>query len=248
MFTTRKENVTSGTKIKNYRWLIVALLLFATIINYLDRQIIGLLKPMLEKEFNWTETDFSRIIMVFTAAYAAGLLLVGRFIDKTGTKLGYAITVVVWSLAGMFHALAHGAFGFGVARFVLGLGEAGNFPAAVKTVAEWFPQKERAVATGIFNAGASLGVVLALLIVPLILSAYGWQGVFWITGALGFGWLVLWWIFYDILPWQKRLTSQSMNSLPVDRKSRRRRPQPPSSTGIHSLRFPRRGPSSRARA
>ncbi len=205
--TTRKENTVSGTKIKNYRWLIVVLLLFATIINYLDRQIIGLLKPILEKEFNWTETDFARIVMAFTAAYAAGLLLTGRFIDKTGTKLGYAITVVVWSLAGMFHALARSAFGFGVARFVLGLGEAGNFPAAVKTVAEWFPKKERALATGIFNAGTSLGVVLALLIVPWILSHYNWQGVFWITGALGFIWLVFWLIFYDVPSRQKRLTT-----------------------------------------
>src|SRR4028119_2374858 len=129
------------TKIRNYRWLIVVLLFTATVINYLDRQIIGLLKPILEKEFNWTETDFAQIVMAFTAAYAIGLLIFGRFIDKTGTKLGYTITVVVWSLAGMFHAVARSAMGFGIARFVLGLGEAGNFPAAVKTVAEWFPKK-----------------------------------------------------------------------------------------------------------
>jgi ACS family hexuronate transporter-like MFS transporter len=193
-------------KIKNYRWFIVVLLLVATIINYLDRQIIGLLKPILEKEFNWTETDFARIVMAFTGAYAIGLLLIGRFIDKTGTKIGYAVTVVVWSLAGMFHAFARSAFGFGVARFVLGLGEAGNFPAAVKTVAEWFPQKERALATGIFNAGTSIGVVMALLIVPWILTYYGWQEVFWITGALGFVWLVFWLRFYEVPAKQKRLT------------------------------------------
>jgi MFS transporter, ACS family, hexuronate transporter len=208
MFTsTRKKDTMTGSTIRNYRWLIVALLLAATIINYLDRQIIGLLKPILEKEFNWTETDFARIVMAFTAAYAIGLLVVGRIIDRTGTKLGYAITVVVWSVAGMFHALARSALGFSIARFVLGLGEAGNFPAAVKTVAEWFPRKERALATGIFNSGTSLGVVLALLIVPWILSTYGWQEVFWITGATGFIWLIFWWILYEVPARQNRLSA-----------------------------------------
>ena len=192
---------------KNYRWLIVVLLFFATTINYIDRQIIGLLKPILEKEFNWTETDFAHIIMAFTAAYAAGLLFFGWLIDKIGTKLGYTITVIVWSIAGMLHALARSAFGFGVARVGLGLGEAGNFPAAMKTVAEWFPKKERALATGIFNAGTSIGVVAALFIVPLILNYYGWQEVFWITGALGFVWLIFWLIFYDIPSKQKRLST-----------------------------------------
>ncbi len=194
--------------IKNYRWLIVVLLFFATTINYLDRQIIGLLKPILEKEFNWTETDFARIVMAFTAAYAAGLLLFGRFIDRVGTKAGFSITIIIWSLAGMLHALARSAFGFGVARVGLGLGEAGNFPAAVKAVAEWFPKKERALATGIFNAGTSVGVVVALLIVPWILTTYGWQEVFWITGGLGFVWLVFWLIFYDIPSKQHRLSAE----------------------------------------
>lgn len=194
--------------IRNYRWLIVVLLFTATTINYLDRQIIGLLKPILEKEFHWTETDFARIVMAFTAAYAIGLLVSGRMIDKIGTKVGYAATVVLWSLAGMFHALARSATGFGIARVCLGLGEAGNFPAAMKTVAEWFPTRERALATGIFNAGASIGVVVALLLVPLILNYYGWQEVFWITGALGFVWLFFWLIFYDIPSKQKRLSSE----------------------------------------
>ena len=181
--------------LKNYRWLVVVLLFLATTINYLDRQIIGLLKPVLEKEFNWTETDFAKIVMAFTAAYAIGLILSGGIIDRIGTKLGYTITVIVWSTAGMLHALARSAFGFGLARVGLGIGEAGNFPAAVKTVSEWFPDKERALATGLFNAGTSVGVVLALLIVPTILNHYGWQEVFWITGALGFVWLIAWWIF-----------------------------------------------------
>ena len=197
--------------LKNYRWLVVVLLFLATTINYLDRQIIGLLKPVLEKEFNWTETDFAKIVMAFTAAYAIGLILSGGIIDRIGTKLGYTITVIVWSTAGMLHALARSAFGFGLARVGLGIGEAGNFPAAVKTVSEWFPDKERALATGLFNAGTSVGVVLALLIVPTILNHYGWQEVFWITGALGFVWLIAWWIFYDLPEKQKRLTAQELN-------------------------------------
>ena len=196
------------TKIKNYRWLVVVLLFFATTINYLDRQIIGLLKPILEKEFNWTETDFAHIVMAFTAAYAIGLLSFGWLIDKIGTKLGYTITIVVWSIAGMLHALARSAFGFGVARVGLGIGEAGNYPAAMKTVAEWFPKKERALATGFFNAGTSIGVVAALLVVPVILNHYGWQEVFWITGSFGFVWLIFWWIFYEVPSKQKRLSAE----------------------------------------
>jgi ACS family hexuronate transporter-like MFS transporter len=198
------------TKIKNYRWLIVVLLFFATTINYLDRQIIGLLKPILEKEFNWTETDFAHIVMAFTAAYAIGLVSFGWLIDKIGTKLGYTITIVFWSIAGMLHALARSATGFGLARIGLGLGEAGNYPAAMKTVAEWFPKKERALATGLFNAGTSIGVVVALLVVPLILNFYGWQEVFLITGALGFVWLIFWLIFYDIPRRQKRLSAEEL--------------------------------------
>jgi MFS transporter, ACS family, hexuronate transporter len=196
------------TKIKNYRWIIVTLLFFATTINYLDRQIIGLLKPILEKEFNWTETDFAHIVMAFTASYAIGLISIGWIIDKIGTKLGYTITIIFWSIAGMLHAFAKSAFGFGVARVGLGLGEAGNYPAAVKTVAEWFPDKERAMATGIFNMGTSVGVVVALMIVPYILQSYGWQEVFLITGALGFIWLIFWWRFYAVPSQQKRLTEE----------------------------------------
>jgi ACS family hexuronate transporter-like MFS transporter len=196
---------------KNYRWFIVFLLFAATTINYLDRQIIGLLKPLLEKEFAWSETDFARIVMAFTAAYAVGLLVSGGVIDRIGTKLGYSITIVVWSVAGMAHALARSVTGFSLARIGLGLGEAGNFPAAVKTVAEWFPTRERALATGIFNAGTSVGVVLALLIVPVILTNYGWQEVFWITGALGFVWLIVWLIWYDLPQRQKRITAEELS-------------------------------------
>jgi ACS family hexuronate transporter-like MFS transporter len=197
-------------KIKNYRWLIVSLLLAGTIINYLDRQIIGLLKPILEKDFNWTEIDYGHITSAFSAAYAIGLLISGGFIDKVGTKIGYGVSVVIWSIAAMFHAVARTVFGFGIARLALGLGEAGNFPAAVKAVSEWFPKREKALATGIFNSGTAIGIVVALLVVPVILRNYGWQQVFIITGALGFIWLIFWWIFYEIPSRQTRLTAEEL--------------------------------------
>jgi ACS family hexuronate transporter-like MFS transporter len=200
-----------GLTIKNYRWIIVALLFFATTINYIDRQIIGLLKPVLEVEFNWTETDFAHIVMAFTAAYAIGLLLLGRLIDKIGTRLGYVLIICLWSVAGMLHAIARSALHFGLARFGLGFGEAGNFPAGVKAISEWFPKKERALATGIFNSGTSIGVVLALIIVPWILRNYSWHEVFWITGAFGFIWLIFWLLFYDIPAKQKRLSTEEFN-------------------------------------
>lgn len=195
----------------NYRWFVVFLVFMATTINYLDRQIIGLLKPILEKEFSWSETDFARIVMAFTAAYAVGLLVSGWFVDRVGTKIGYAVMIVIWSAAGMLHALARSASGFGLARVGLGLGEAGNYPAAMKVVAEWFPKKERGLATGLFNAGTSIGVVVAVLLVPFILRSYGWQEVFWITGALGFVWLVFWWIFYEIPARQHRISESERN-------------------------------------
>ena len=204
------------TIIKNYRWIILALLFFATSINYLDRQLIGLLKPILEKEFSWTETDFSHIVMAFTAAYAFGLLISGGLIDKVGTKIGYSVTVIIWSTAAMFHAIAKSVFGFSVARIFLGIGEAGNFPAAVKTVAEWFPKKERGLATGIFNAGTSVGVVIALFITPYIYAHYGWQSVFLITGSLGFFWLIAWLYFYEIPVKQKRLTEAELIFIEAD--------------------------------
>lgn len=191
-----------------YRWTIVALLFFATTINYLDRQVIGLLKPTLEKEFSWTETDFSRIVQAFTLSYALGLLVFGRIIDKIGTKLGYIISVVVWSVAAMAHALAGGLLGFAVARSVLGLGESGNFPAAIRAVTEWFPKKERAFATGIFNSGANIGAVVTPVMVPWILGAYGWEEAFIATGAIGFIWLFFWWRYYEVPARHPRLTPE----------------------------------------
>jgi ACS family hexuronate transporter-like MFS transporter len=194
----------------NYRWIIVALLFLATTINYIDRQIIGLLKPILEVEFSWSESDFARIVVAFTTAYAIGLLLFGRLIDRVGTKIGYSLSVIIWSAMGMLHAAASSVTGFSLARIGLGLGEAGNFPAAMKTVAEWFPKKERALATGLFNSGTSIGVVMALLITPWILVSYGWREVFLATGALGFVWLVLWLWLYEIPARQKRMSKAEL--------------------------------------
>lgn len=196
----------TGTTTGNYRWAICALLFFATTINYLDRQVIGLLKPTLEKEFNWTEIDYGNIVMVFAACYALGYVIFGNFIDRIGTKMGYSISIVVWSIAAMAHAAVTSTFGFILARGALGLGEAGNFPAAVKAVAEWFPKKERALATGIFNSGTSIGAVVAPILVPWILGLYGWQEAFLITGAVGFIWLVFWWFMYEIPSRHKKLT------------------------------------------
>ena len=206
----------TSPKGKNYRWLIVTLLFLGTVINYLDRQIIGLLKPTLELEFNWTETDFGKIMSAFSFAYAIGLLVSGRFIDKVGTKLGYSVAAVVWSVAGMGHALAKSVAGFGIARLSLGRGEAGNCPAAMKAVSEWFPKKERALATGIFNSGTAIGVVVALIIVPIIMQNYGWHEVFWITGAMGFIWLIFWLWLYEIPSRQKRLSAEELAYIESD--------------------------------
>lgn len=182
--------------IRHLRWYICTLLFFAATINYLDRQVIGILKPTLEKEFGWSQIDYSNIVFWFQTAYAAGLLLVGRVMDWLGTRKGFSIAVIFWSIAAAGHALARSVFGFGVARFALGLGEAGNFPASIKTVAEWFPKKERALATGIFNAGTNVGVLAAAAIVPWVTASFGWKWAFIVTGLVGFVWLAFWWVIY----------------------------------------------------
>lgn len=193
------------SKIGNYRWVICALLFFATTINYIDRQILGLLKPTLELEFNWTESDYANIVMVFAGCYALGYIIFGNFIDRIGSKLGYSISIIIWSIAAIAHAFVKSTLGFGAVRALLGLGEAGNFPAAVKATAEWFPKRERALATGIFNSGTSIGAVAAPIMVPWLLGAYGWQEAFLITGALGFIWLIFWWLFYEIPSRHKKI-------------------------------------------
>jgi len=179
-------------KIGHYRWLICALIFFATTINYVDRAVMGVLAPTLRTEIGWTDQEYGYISAAFTLAYAIGFLFAGWFIDKVGTRLGYTVYLTVWSLAAAAHALVHSAFGFGLARFGLGIGESGNFPAAIKTVAEWFPKKERALATGIFNAGSNVGAIIAPLAVPWIALTWGWQEAFIITGLAGLIWIVFW--------------------------------------------------------
>jgi ACS family hexuronate transporter-like MFS transporter len=180
----------------NYRWVICALLFFATTINYLDRMVFGVLEPELQKEIGWTATEFGDINAYFNLAYAIGFLFVGWFIDRFGTRLGYALSLIVWSLAAAAHAFASTATHFAIARFALGLGESGNFPAAIKTVAEWFPKKERAFATGIFNAGSNVGALLAPALVPVLVLAFGWQSAFVLTGLVGMVWVFFWWPIY----------------------------------------------------
>jgi len=177
------------------RWHVCGLLFFATTINYVDRQVLGLLKPTLEKELGWREADYGWIVFAFQLAYALMMPFAGRLIDWAGTRLGYAVAVAVWSVAAMGHALARSAAGFGAARFALGLSESANFPAAIRTVADWFPQRERALATGIFNSGANIGAILAPLAVPYLALHYGWRSAFIVTGASGLAWVLLWWWF-----------------------------------------------------
>lgn len=178
------------------RWVICALLFAATAINYMDRQILGILAPTLEREIGWDEIAYGHIVTAFQAAYAIGLLGFGRLVDTWGTRIGYSASVAFWSVAAMAHALASSTLGFGAARFALGLGEAGNFPAAVKAVGEWFPPRERALANGIFNSGANVGAVLAPALVPWMVSLWGWRAAFVALGATGVAWLVFWWWLY----------------------------------------------------
>ncbi|WP_396207285.1 MFS transporter [Gemmatimonas sp.] len=183
-------------KIGRYRWTMCALLFFATTINYIDRQITGILGPTLQAEFGWSETQYADITSYWTAAYAIGFLFVGRFIDRVGVRLGFAAAVVVWSIAAAAHGMVQSVFGFALARFVLGLGEAGNFPAAIKATAEWFPRHERAFSTGIFNSGSNVAAIITAILVPWITLTWGWREAFVITGSFGFVWLLFWWPMY----------------------------------------------------
>ncbi len=202
--------------IGKYRWTVVWFLFFATSINYLDRQIIGLLKPTLEKEFLWTELDYGRIVTAFSIAYAAGLLLFGRFTDRIGVKLSYSFSIAAWSAAAMLHAAVGGTAGFMGVRAFLGLGESGNFPAAIKAVTEWFPLKERAFATGLFNSGANIGAVAAPIAVPWLLGSYGWRTAFVATGAVGLIWLLFWLLFYQSPDKQKKLSAAEYDFIHSD--------------------------------
>lgn len=179
-----------------FRWTILALLFAATTINYVDRQVLGILAPTLQRTLHWSETDYAAIVSWFSLAYGFGALIMGRVMDRIGTRRGFSFSIVMWSLAAMGHALVRTVGGFGFMRAMLGLGESGNFPGAVKTVAEWFPQKERALAIGIFNAGSNVGAVIAPLVVPWITLTWGWRAAFLVTGGLGMLWLVFWIALY----------------------------------------------------
>jgi ACS family hexuronate transporter-like MFS transporter len=200
----------------NFRWSICALLFFAATVNYIDRQVIGILKPTLQGLYGWSEIDYSNIVFAFTAAYAIGMLAAGRFIDWLGVRKGFSLVVAFWSIAAMGHALARSVIGFGVARFALGIGESGSFPSSIKAVAEWFPKKERALATGIFNAGTNIGAVVAPLAVPFITVAYGWQWAFIATGVLGFIWVIAWLTIYTSPSVNTRLSSAELKYIQSD--------------------------------
>jgi ACS family hexuronate transporter-like MFS transporter len=225
----------SGVRVGHYRWVICALLFFAATINYVDRQVIGILKPTLQAAFGWSEVDYADIIFAFQLAYALGLVLAGRLMDRLGTKRGFSLALVVWSAAAIAHAIAP-AFGAAVAgvlglaglayaasvagfiaaRFALGLGESGSFPASIKTVAEWFPRRERALATGIFNAGTNVGALAVPLLVPWITIRFGWPWAFVATGLTGFVWLLFWWPMYAAPESHPRLTREELAHIRSD--------------------------------
>jgi MFS transporter, ACS family, hexuronate transporter len=215
---SRTEGLGAGLAqaVSHYRWVICGLLFFATTINYVDRQIIGLLKQTLQGQIGWNEIDYSNIIFAFQLAYAVGLLFAGRVMDRLGTRKGYSLSVLFWSLAAMAHALAQSVMGFGAARVALGLSESGNFPACIKAVAEWFPKKERALATGIFNCGTNIGALTTPLIVPWIKDTYGWRAAFIATGAMGFIWLIAWLAIYRMPKDHPRVSKRELDYIGSD--------------------------------
>jgi MFS transporter, ACS family, hexuronate transporter len=211
------------TTIGKYRWKILSLIFFATTVNYLDRAVISLLKPYLAAAFNWNPTqeaaNYSNIEISFKISYALGMFFVGGIVDKLGTKIGYAWATALWSISAVGHAFATGTWGFAVARIFLGITEAGNFPAAIKATAEWFPKKERALATGIFNSGTNVGAILAPLTVPFIAEKFGWEWAFIATGAIGFIWLFLWLKYYEAPKNVKNLSKDEYDYIHSDAES-----------------------------
>ena len=205
-----------NSAIGHFRWVICALLLLGTTKNYMDRQVLGVLKTTLQHNFGWNEIDYGNLVFAFQAAYAAGLLIVGRLVDKLGVRLGYALTMVFWSLASMGHAAATSLASFTIARSALGFGEAGVFPASIKAVAEWFPKKERSLAIGIFNAGTNAGAIVTPLVVPWITIHWGWRWAFLITGGIGFVWLVLWLLFYRKPEEHPRVSTEELDYIRSD--------------------------------
>ncbi len=210
--------MTTAEKIGKYRWTVCALIFFATTINYIDRSVISFLKSTFTKDLGWTDGDYTDVEITFKIFYAIGLLGAGGLIDKLGTKIGYGLSTFLWSLAGIATAMVNTVVGFQIVRGALGITEAGNFPAAIKTVAEWFPKKERALATGIFNSGANIGAILTPLTVPFIVAQWGWQWAFILTGLLGFVWLIFWFVLYEVPRKQKRLSEAELNFIESDKE------------------------------
>lgn len=206
----------SPTGVGRYRWTICALLFFATTVNYIDRQILSLLKPILDVELGWSNEQFGYVNAAFQAAYAVGLLLFGAFIDKVGTKIGYAVSIAAWSIAAIGHAFVGSIGGFIGARVALGLGEGGNFPSAIKAVALWFPKKERAFATAIFNSGTNVGAIVAPAVVPWMALTFGWRSTFVAAGIAGFVWLFFWIPWYETPEKSKHVTSTELEFIRSD--------------------------------
>lgn len=208
----------AAEKMSKYRWTVCALIFFATTINYIDRSVISFLKSTFTTQLGWTDGDYTDVEITFKVFYAIGLLGAGGLIDKLGTKIGYGLSTFLWSLAGIATALVNTVLGFQIVRGALGITEAGNFPSAIKTVAEWFPKKERALATGIFNSGANIGAILTPLTVPFIVTKWGWQWAFIITGLLGFVWLIFWFLMYEVPRKHKSISATELAFIESDKE------------------------------
>jgi MFS transporter, ACS family, hexuronate transporter len=188
--------VSGRQPVRHLRWYIGCLLFLVTIINYVDRQVFSILAPDLQRTIGWSELEYGRMVIAFQLSYGVGMIVVGRVLDRVGTRVGLALAVMAWSIVSALHALARTPFGFGMARFAMGITESANFPAAVKVVAEWFPAGERALATGLFNSGVALGAVVSSIAVPLLAASFGWQAAFVMTAVAGLAWVPLWWSVY----------------------------------------------------
>lgn len=214
-------NSTGSDTATKIRWVVCALLFFATIINYVDRQILSLLKETLDKELGWSNAEYGLANSYFQIAYGISFIGFGWFIDRFGTKIGYAVSIALWSVAAGSHALVHTVNGFFGARLALGLGEAGNFPSAIKATAQWFPKRERAFATAIFNSAASVAAVAAPLTIPFIAAKWHWQATFLMAGAAGFVWLIFWWAMYEVPERHKRVSESELAYIHSDRDEAR---------------------------
>jgi MFS transporter, ACS family, hexuronate transporter len=221
----------ASRKWAHLRWYICGLLFYATTVNYMDRMVLGILKPTIAHQLHWTDTQYGLINSAFQLGYAVMLPIAGRLIDWLGIRVGYTAAVIFWSLASMSHALANTAFQFGAARLALGLGEASNFPAALKTIADWFPRRERATATGIFNSGSNVGAVIAPLVVPLLTAHFGWHSAFLFTGSLSMSWAIVWALFYREPEQHPRLSAEELRFIRADQDP------PAGDTGFSYLRL-----------